>query len=146
MKAGDTMNEMYTGRRERDRSARRPRREPEALQETRAVRLGKLFLKQTAAAIVCAAVVWGMHSAQAPRLNRGAEALGRALKHESDLSGLQKAGQDFSGWFRAKFAPEDQKPQEDPADTAPDQTEPPAQTAPPDPASAPDNGGEVTEH
>ena len=52
MKAGDTMNELYTGRRERDRAARRPRREPEALQETRAVRLGKLFLKQTAAAIV----------------------------------------------------------------------------------------------
>ena len=140
------MNEIYTGRRERERSARRPRREPEPPQETRAVRLGKLLLKQTAAALVCAAVVWGMHSAQAPGLNRCAEALGRALNHESDLRGLREAGQDFSGWFRAKFAPEDQKLQEDPAATPPAQTAPPVQTGSPDPPPAAGNGGEVTEH
>ena len=58
--------------------------------------LGKLFLKQTAAALLCSTILLGMHYADIPRLNAYTAALGNALRYESDLSFLQ----DTLQWFQ----------------------------------------------
>lgn len=69
------MNEVYTGKRS---STRR--------KKNHFVRnVGKLFLKQLSAALVCMALVWGMKTLPVTRLNEYSSALGRAIRHETDI-------------------------------------------------------------
>ena len=76
-------------------SKKTPHQNPNFLRKT-ALRLGKLLLKQTAAALVCSGILLGMHYADMPRLNAYTTALGNALRYETDLSFLQDALQ----WFQ----------------------------------------------
>ena len=47
--------------------------------------IGKHFLKQLSAALVCTAMVWGMKSLPVTKLNEYSSALGRAVRHETDM-------------------------------------------------------------
>lgn len=52
--------------------------------------IAALFIKQTAAALICAIVVWTMHNAGIPELKNCANALNEALSQEFDLSELKR--------------------------------------------------------
>ena len=66
-------------------------------------RLGRLILKQTSAAIVCTAIVWGMNTVQIPAINHYGDALNRALCHETDLSRLKELYESISLHFKDNF-------------------------------------------
>lgn len=71
------------------------------------LRLGKLILKQTSASLLCLAVVLGMHNASSPHLNGYADALGKALRYETDISALLQIGDTVKERF---FPAEDSPP------------------------------------
>ena len=69
------MNEVYTRKRNSDRRRKR----------YIARRIGKHFLKQLSAVFVCTALVLGMKSLPATKLNAYSTALGRAVRHETNM-------------------------------------------------------------
>lgn len=118
------MYESYSGRRQNNSAPRSGRRTISETSKSKLLHFGNLFLKQTAAAVVCAAVVYGMHAAKTPGINRCAEALGRALRYESDLSIFSDAGESLSRWLRSKFPASAPDPAAVPETTIPDVPEP----------------------
>ena len=60
----------------------------------------KLFFKQAIAAAVCIAVVYLMHNSDVPFLTNCTDALSRAIRYETDFSGIaQTVGDTVTGWF-----------------------------------------------
>ncbi|MEE1012884.1 MAG: hypothetical protein U0L92_01025 [Clostridia bacterium] len=68
-------------------------------------RFGQLLLKQTAAVLICTALVWGMQNMDSPRINSYADALGRALRHESNLTSLAQSGAELKSRIIDLFSP-----------------------------------------
>lgn len=66
-------------------------------------KLGRLFLKQTAASLVCIICILGIHHAPQKSLSGWADALGNALRYETDLSFLSELKERF-------FPPEEAEP------------------------------------
>lgn len=93
------MPNTYRGR-DRKREKTEPTLSPGLLR-----RFGQLLLKQTAAALICTALVWGMQNMTSPQINGYADALGRALRHESNLSTLAQTGEAFKNKILDLFSP-----------------------------------------
>lgn len=93
------MPNTYQGR-DRKREKTEPSLSPGLLR-----RFGQLLLKQTAAALICTALVWGMQNMDSPKINDYADALGRALRYESNLSSLAQTGEDLKNKILDLFFP-----------------------------------------
>lgn len=61
---------------------------PAAERKAPLMRMLRLLIKQTAAALVFAVILLTMHGASTPAVNKCGAALDAALKHESDISKL----------------------------------------------------------
>ncbi len=70
----------------------------------------QLLVKQTAASLICLALVFGMHHASSPYLRRCADALGTALRFESDLSVLSQIKEYISPDRSSTPLPESDEP------------------------------------
>ena len=70
------MNEVYTGKRNSDK-----RRKHYFVRK-----IGRHFLKQVSAVLVCTALVFGMKLLPVTKLNGYSSALGRAVRHETDMN------------------------------------------------------------
>lgn len=70
------MNEVYTGKRNSDRRKKK---------NYLGSRIGKHILKQFSAVLVCTALAVGMKLLPVAELNEYSSALGRAVRHETDI-------------------------------------------------------------
>ncbi len=84
------MTETYRGR-------TGTRKEPAHAEKTepRPRSLSRLLLKQTAAALVFSLAAVGMQGVPLPRVSQCADALGRALRYETDLSAVREIETDL---------------------------------------------------
>lgn len=115
------MTETYRGR-------TGTRKEPAHAEKTepRPRSLSRLLLKQTAAALVFSFAAIGMQSVPLPRVSQCADALGRALRYETDLSAVREIETDLldrlNGLLHRNTAPNaplDDAAEENTADSAP---------------------------
>lgn len=70
----------------------------------------QLLLKQTAASLICLLLVFGMHHSSLPFLRDCADALGTALRFESDLSVLSQIKEYISPDKSSTPLPESDEP------------------------------------
>ncbi len=70
------MNEVYTGK----RTSYRRKKKNYVVRK-----MGKHFLKQLSAVLVCTALVFGMRVLPVTKLNEYSSALGRAVRHETNM-------------------------------------------------------------
>lgn len=73
-------------------------------------KLGRLFLKQTAASLVCMLCVLGIHHAPSKPLSDWTDALGNALRYETDLSFLSELKERFISSEEPETLPESDRP------------------------------------
>ena len=69
----------------------------------------QLFVKQLTASICFAMVVWGMCNVKIPKINGYAEALGIALRYETDLSVVKEKGTAVAEWIKERFVKEEER-------------------------------------
>lgn len=132
------MNDVYQEKNQRPRQ--QTRRTPPAKN-----RFFSLFLKQTSAAVICALLVWCMHTLPVPRFRQWMDALGRALRYESDLTDIKETGAYLINWISQKISSDDDSPAlETPGrNSDSEQTAPPAVSEEIIPSGSSD---EITEH
>lgn len=68
----------------------------------------QLFVKQLTASICFAMIVWGMCNVKVPKINGYADALGAALRYETDLSVAWEKGTEVAEWIKERFAKEEE--------------------------------------
>jgi len=98
------MEREYTGRNRRERRAGE-----ETKEEKQVGKHIQLFAKQLTAAICCGMVVWGMCSVRVSKINDYADALGRALRYETDLTQFKEKGAAIGQWIKERFWDNEQK-------------------------------------
>lgn len=98
------MEREYTRGNRRERTVREKNRE-----EKQVNRHLQLFVKQLTASICCAMVVWGMCNVKVPKINSYADALGNALRYETDLTGIKEKGIAIGQWIKERFSNNDKK-------------------------------------
>ncbi len=93
------MAEFYTGK-------KRPNRGRGYLAEapTPKNKLFHLILKQISACICCGIVILSMNSITNQRLNDYADALGNALRYETDISSIKNIYSNILKWFDERFS------------------------------------------
>lgn len=69
----------------------------------------QMFVKQLTASICFAIVVWGMCNVKIPKINGYADALGVALRYETDLSVIKEKGSEVAQWIKERFAKEEEE-------------------------------------
>lgn len=89
------MNQTYTGRTQRRKPSDKPKK---------VYHLGRMLLRQTIAALVCAAVVLGMRFLPL-HLTRYTEALGKALRYEPNYAAMVENCKDFANRLWEKVQP-----------------------------------------
>lgn len=62
------------------------------------------LIKQTVAALLCLLIALGMHSAKSTSVRAYADALGRAMRHESDFSKLVQIGGEMTDKLKGLFS------------------------------------------
>ena len=137
------MNDIYQDHSPR---AQKPRQYTKSKSSTSSKsRFFPLLLKQTAAAVVCTLLVWCMHTLPVTRLNQWMDALGRALRYESDLTDVKETGTYIINWFSELFSPTDKQPVQESPEQNPDNSQGAAPaTSQQDIPS--ESSGEITEH
>lgn len=67
------------------------------------------MLKQTVAALLCLLIALGMHTAKSTSIRAYADALGRAMRHESDFSQLLQIGGDMTDKLKGLFSSREER-------------------------------------
>ncbi len=64
----------------------------------------RMMLKQTIAALLCFSIAFGMHNATSSPLRSYADALGRAMRYESDFGKLIQLGEQMTDKLKTVFS------------------------------------------
>ena len=66
--------------------------------------LFRLILKQTIAALLCFCIAFGMHNTNSSPFRSYADALGRAMRYESDFGNLIQLGEEITDKLKTVFS------------------------------------------